>query len=164
MHSAVFPENIVIPDSHPGWRAIVFQILRSIANNAAGMKLIVSADRRDTRDIHVRPDHAMRAELHGFVNHGVRPHANRGIQFRFRMNYCGGMNHRWKSQLLSIAGQARGGRGLTVAQINKGPRLIRNADELAGTGRADRNQLGNVGGINGRVHHAVFNLPSAAVI
>jgi len=62
----------------------------------AGVKLIVRADRRLSREINVRPDSAVRAQLHALVNHGIRPDANGRIQPGFRMNDGCLMNHRVK--------------------------------------------------------------------
>ena len=67
-----------------------------VTNDTAGVKLIVRANRRQSREINVRPDAAVRAQFHAFVNHGIRPDANGRIQFGLRMNNGGWMNHRIK--------------------------------------------------------------------
>ena len=77
MHRDVFAENIVVADAQPRRLVLVFQILRRVADDAAGVKLVVRADRRHAREINVRPDDAVRAQLHAFVNHGIRPDAGR---------------------------------------------------------------------------------------
>ena len=77
MHRDMFAEYIVVADAQPRRLALVFQILRLVADDAAGMKRIVRAGRRQPREINMRPDDAVRAQLHAFVNHGIRPDAER---------------------------------------------------------------------------------------
>ena len=43
---------------------LVFQILRRVADDAAGVKLIVRANLRHACQINMRPDHAVRAQFH----------------------------------------------------------------------------------------------------
>ena len=86
MHRDVFAENIVVADAQPRRFALVFQILRRVADDAAGVKLIVRADFCFARQINMRPDNAMRAKFHARVNHGIRPDLDRRVQLRFRMD------------------------------------------------------------------------------
>ena len=86
----------MIADAQPRRLAFVFQVLRLVTDDTAGMKRIVRADGRQSREINVRPDDAVRAQLHAFVDHGIRPDANGRIQPGFRMNDGGWMNHRIK--------------------------------------------------------------------
>jgi hypothetical protein len=54
------------------------------------------ADLRQTREVNVRSDHAMRSDLDIAIHHGIRPDANRGIQFRAGVNNGSRMNHGFK--------------------------------------------------------------------
>jgi len=93
MHRDVFAENIMVADAHTRRFAVVFQILRRVADDAAGVKNVVRADLGDAGEIDVRSDDAVRAEFHVRVNHGIRPDVDGGVQFRLRMNDGGRMNH-----------------------------------------------------------------------
>ena len=72
----VLAENVVVADAQARRLVPVFQILRRVADDTARVKRIVRADGRQAREINVRPDDAVRAQLHAFVNHGIRPDAN----------------------------------------------------------------------------------------
>ena len=78
----MFAEAVVVADAQPRRLALVFQVHRLVTNDTAGVKPIVRANRRQSREINVRPDDAVRAQLHASVNHGIRPDANGRIQFR----------------------------------------------------------------------------------
>ena len=82
MHRDVFAEDIVVADAQARRLVLVFQILRRVADDAAGVKLVARANRRQPGEINVRPDDAIRAQLHALVNHGIRPDADRGVQLR----------------------------------------------------------------------------------
>ena len=73
MHREMFAEHVVITNAQPRRLALVFQILRCIADDAARVKTIAHAYRRQSRQINVRPDNAIRAQLDALVNHGMRP-------------------------------------------------------------------------------------------
>jgi hypothetical protein len=93
MDGGVLAENIVVADAETRGFVFVFQILRRVADDAAGVELVVRADFRLARQINVRPDGAMRAEFHARVNHGERRDADGRVQFRLRMDDGGWMNH-----------------------------------------------------------------------
>ena len=73
--------------------AVVLQILRRVADDAAGVKPVVRADRRQPGEVNVRPDDALRPDFHAFVDDGVGSDLDGGIQLRFRVNDGGWMNH-----------------------------------------------------------------------
>ena len=60
---------------------LVFQILRRVADDAARVELILRPILVIAREINVRPDDAMRAQLHARVNHGIRPDATVASSF-----------------------------------------------------------------------------------
>jgi hypothetical protein len=60
------------------------------------VKTVACADRRQSCEINLRPHNAIRTQLDAFINHGIRPNPDGGIQFRFRMNDGGWMNHKFK--------------------------------------------------------------------
>ena len=102
MHREVFAEHVVVADAQARRLVLVFQILRRVADDAAGMKTVAHANRCQPREINVRSDHAIRAQLHAFVNHGVWPDPDRGIQFCLGMNDGGRMNHEIKSDAFGL--------------------------------------------------------------
>ena len=93
MSGEVLAENVVVADTQPRRRASVFQILRRVTDDTAGVKLVVGANRRQSREINMRPDDTVRPQFHTFVNDGIRADLNRRIQFRFRMYDGGWMDH-----------------------------------------------------------------------
>src|SRR6185312_11288245 len=94
MHGAVFAENIFVADADARGRAVVFQILRRVANDATGVKIIFGPNGGDAGKIDVRPDDTARADFDGFVDDSVRADGDAGVHLRFRMNDGGRMNHR----------------------------------------------------------------------
>ena len=93
MDGDMLAKNVVVADAQPCRYAIVFQILRRVADDAAGVKLVARANRRESREINVRADDAICAQLHAFVNHGERSDLDRRIQLRLWMNDGGWVNH-----------------------------------------------------------------------
>ena len=77
MHGDVLAKNVVVANAHPRRRTVIFQILRRVADDAACVKPVVRANGRQSGEINVRPDNAMRAQLHPFVNDGIRADLNR---------------------------------------------------------------------------------------
>ena len=92
----MFAEAVVVADAQPRRLTFVLHVHRLVANDTAGVKPIVRANRRQSREINERPDNAMRAQFHAFVNHGIWPDVNGRIQPGFRMNDGGWMNHKVK--------------------------------------------------------------------
>src|SRR5947209_1428441 len=93
MHGDVFAEDVVVADTQTGRLVAVFQILRRVADDAAGVEAISRADGRQPREINVRTDDAARAEFHAFVNYGAGANADGGIQFGVRVDDGGRVNH-----------------------------------------------------------------------
>ena len=93
MNRDVLAKNIVVADAQMRRFAMIFQILRGVADDAAGVEFILRADFGDAGEMNVRPDDAMRAEFHALVNHGERPDFGGRVQLCFRMNNGGRMNH-----------------------------------------------------------------------
>src|SRR4051812_50095137 len=89
----MLPNDIVIADTQTRQRAAEFQIHRRVTDDTTGVKAVVRANDRDAGEVNVRPDDAVRADFHAFVNHDIRPDANRGIQPGFRMNDGGWVNY-----------------------------------------------------------------------
>src|SRR5438105_15215177 len=82
MNGDVFAENIMVSDSEASGLTVVLQILRGIAHDAAGMKLIVSANGRETRQMHMGPDAAMRAHGDIFFDDRIRSDDDAGVELR----------------------------------------------------------------------------------
>src|SRR5205809_5897759 len=89
----VLPKNIVLADPQARHLAPVFQILRSIANHASGVKLDVRANHCSPGEMNVWTDAAMRSNDNVLINHRVRANDDRRIEQRFRVNDGGGMYH-----------------------------------------------------------------------
>ena len=83
MSREVFAENIVVADPQSSWSAVVFQILRRIADNTARVKLISRANSRDAGNVNVWTDDAVRTNFHQFINDSEWADANCGIKFGF---------------------------------------------------------------------------------
>jgi hypothetical protein len=67
----MFAKDIVVANPQPARLAVVFQILRRIAEHAPGMDLIVTPNRRHAREIRMRPNDAVRPHFDTFVNHRI---------------------------------------------------------------------------------------------
>ena len=93
MRRRVLPKDVVIPNPQPGGRPVIFHVLRRLPDHAAGKEAVVRPDRRLPRQVDMRADDAVRADLHALIDDGVRSDPDRGVQLRFGMNYCGRMNH-----------------------------------------------------------------------
>ncbi len=93
MHRHVFAKNIVVANAQAGRLALVFHILRRVADDAARVKLVAPANLGHAHQINVRPDDAVGAQLHARLDHGVRADADVRAQLRRRMDDCTWMNH-----------------------------------------------------------------------
>jgi len=93
VHREMLAKDIVVADAQARRLSPVFQILGRVADDAAGMKHIVRPDRRSSRQVNVRPDLAVRAQLHPGVNHGIWPDADGRVQPGFGINDGGWMCH-----------------------------------------------------------------------
>ena len=93
MHRHVLAKDVVVADPQPGGLPVVFQVLRRFADHAAGIKAVLRADGRQAGQIDLRADDTVRADLHAFINDGVRPDLDRRVQLRPGMNDGGWMNH-----------------------------------------------------------------------
>jgi len=86
-------ERVSLADAEPGGFALVFKVLRGLADHAAGKKSVIGPRLGFTREVNARSHNASGAKLDILVNDGVRPDTNGGIQLRLRMNDSGRMNH-----------------------------------------------------------------------
>jgi|SRR5450755_1284666 len=93
MRRHVFTEDVVIADAQPCWRILVLEVLRCVTDDAAGVKFIMRANRCEAGQIDVRSYDAAGSQLHVFIDGGMGPDLNGGIQLRSRMNNSSGMNH-----------------------------------------------------------------------
>ena len=93
VHRHVLAKDVMVPDPQPGRLPVVFQVLRRLADHAAGVEAVVRADGRQAGQIDLRADDAVRADLHAFINDRVRSDSDRRVQFRLGMNDSGWMNH-----------------------------------------------------------------------
>ena len=84
---------VFVANAHSRRLALVFQILRRLANDAAGEELIAGADDGLARQVNVRSDDALRPDPHAFINDCVRAHSYGGVEGGFRVNDCSWVNH-----------------------------------------------------------------------
>src|ERR1700689_2944967 len=89
----MFPKHILIADAQTGWIALVFQVLRRITDDAAGMELIARADRRPSRDVDVRTHDTFGSELDVRVYYRIRADLYARMHLCLWMNDGGWMNH-----------------------------------------------------------------------
>src|SRR2546427_486200 len=75
----VFAEDVPLADAQAGRLALVFQVLGSIADHAAGVELIVRPNAGRSSKVDVRPDPAIRADNDLSINHSVWPALGRTI-------------------------------------------------------------------------------------
>jgi hypothetical protein len=83
MHGDVFAEDVVVADADAGGGAVVFQILRGIADDAARMKAVARAHGQQAGEINMGTDDAARAEFHAGVNDCIRPDLHGRIELCF---------------------------------------------------------------------------------
>ena len=93
VHRDVFAENIFVADAQPGRFVLVFQILRRVADDAAGVEPVAGADFGFARQINVRPDDASAPNSTPASITAIRPDLNGRVQLRLRMNDGRRMNH-----------------------------------------------------------------------
>ncbi len=72
MNRGMFAEDIVVANAQAGRLVLILQILRGVADHAAGVEAVVRANGRVAGQINVRPDDGALADGHRFVNNGVR--------------------------------------------------------------------------------------------
>jgi hypothetical protein len=77
----------LVADADAGGGAVVFQILRGIADDATRMKAVARAHGQQAGEVNVRPDDAARAEFHALINDRIRP----DLHGRIELCLCGEM-------------------------------------------------------------------------
>ena len=80
VHRDMFAKNVVVADAQTRRLALVFQVLRRLANHAAGVEGVVRAGGRVSSQMRVRPDAAIRAKHHMLVNDRARTDADGRIE------------------------------------------------------------------------------------
>src|ERR1017187_5717479 len=93
MRSDVLAENVVIADAQSCGRILVLEVLGRVTDDAARMKFIVRADRRQAREIDVRSDDALRSSFYALADDGIGPDCDGRIQLRSRMSNGSGVDH-----------------------------------------------------------------------
>src|SRR5580704_14628891 len=93
MHGDMFTEHILIADAQTGRIALVFQVLRRITDDTAGMELIAGANRRPSRDVDVRAHDAFGSEFDVRVYYCIGADLYARMHLCLRMNDGGWMNH-----------------------------------------------------------------------
>src|SRR5450631_3622540 len=86
-------ECVVIANAQSRRLAFVFQVLRCVTDDTAGVQVIVRAERRASGEIDVWAHDAMRSQLHAFIDDRVSANLNGGIQPRLRMHNGGCVDH-----------------------------------------------------------------------
>lgn len=94
MNGKMFPEDVPCADFQAGRFISVFQILRGIANDAAGVKHVSLPHRGMSGNVHLRSYAALGADFHMGVDDRVRTDLDAGIEFGIGVNDGGGVNHR----------------------------------------------------------------------
>src|ERR1035437_4933608 len=108
MDGYMLAENIAVTNAHSGWLSGVFQVLRRFADHATGVEAVSRADRRQARQIRMRTDHTIRANLHAFVYDSVWPHLDRRGQFCLWVNDRSWMNHKTESRTTTPIAKSKG--------------------------------------------------------
>ena len=93
MDGDVLTKDIVIAEAQAGAFSFVFQVLRRIANHAAGVKTVVGSNHGVAGEVDLGAEFAMSPKDYLSVNHTIRPDAGAGIDLGFGMDQSGGMNH-----------------------------------------------------------------------
>jgi hypothetical protein len=73
----MFAKAVVVADAQPRRLTLVFHVHRLVPNDTAGVKPIVRANRRQPREVNLRPDDTIRPQLDARINHGVWPNPDR---------------------------------------------------------------------------------------
>jgi hypothetical protein len=72
MHGNVLAKDIVISNAHPSRFIAILQILRRFSDDAASKELVSAADYGLAREINMRANDALRADLDSFINNRIR--------------------------------------------------------------------------------------------
>ena len=93
VHGDVLAEDVVVADDEAGWLVLIFQVLRHVADDAAGVEAVPRADGRVPREVRVRAHHAARPERHVRLNHSVGAHLHISGEPCGGGDDSGGMEH-----------------------------------------------------------------------
>ena len=100
----VFAENIPIPDAKARGSSVIFEILRGISDDTAGMKYIISAEGGVSGEVDVRAYATAAADADMGIDDRIGTHLDVGSERRVRMDNSRGMDHcaaqikhRWSS-------------------------------------------------------------------
>ena len=93
MRGDVLAENVVISYAQSCGLVFVPEILGRVTDDAACVKIIVRADRRQPREIDVRSDGALRSYFYALADDRIGPDFDACIQLRSRMNNSSGVDH-----------------------------------------------------------------------
>src|ERR1700681_1011248 len=93
MRSEVFAENVVIADAQSGRRVLVLDVLGRVTYDAARMKFVLYADRRDARKIDVRPNQATGSYIDALVDDSIGPDFDSRIHLRSWVHNSSGVDH-----------------------------------------------------------------------
>ena len=74
-------------------RTRVFQVLRRVSDDAAGVESVVGAYLGMPRQINMRPDHTVRAQLHVRIDDSIGADLDGCVQDGLWMDDGSGMNH-----------------------------------------------------------------------
>ena len=107
MRRHVLAKYIVVADPQPRGLAGVFQVLGRLPDHAAGIKPVLRANGRLTRQIDVRADDAVQADFHAFINYRVRPNPDRSVQFRPGMYDGCWMDHQANSGTILLISKSK---------------------------------------------------------
>ena len=89
----VFTEEVSVADDEPGRLAAVLQVLRRVANHAAGVEAVLRADRGVAGEVNVRAKLAPRADRDVFVDNRVRADSHALVQLCAGVNDGSGVDH-----------------------------------------------------------------------
>ena len=95
----VLAKNIAVADPQTRWLVLVFQILRRIPDDAAGMKLIPGSDGCMTGQMDVRTDPTISSDHDVCVDDGVGAYLHGWVELSGVMYDGGGMNHKPKTAI-----------------------------------------------------------------
>ncbi len=73
VHGHVFTENVVVPNDHPGFFTVEFQVLGQFTQNGATEDGVPFTDVHGADQRRMRSNHAMRTQIHPTLNHHKRP-------------------------------------------------------------------------------------------